>query len=63
MKIVREAKKLSEKINFEKKMDCYADMQSFITWKGHKGNFKNNIKCRLINPAKSEMEIVSKKYL
>lgn len=31
MKIVREAKKLSEKINFEKKMDCYADMQSFIT--------------------------------
>ena len=45
MKIVREAKKLSEKINFSKKMDCYADMQSLIIWKDHKDNFKNNIKC------------------
>ena len=31
--------------------------------KDHKPNFENNTKCRLINPAKSEIGIVSKAYL
>ena len=61
--IVREAKKLSEKINFDKKMDCYADRQSFIILKDHKDNFKSNTKCRLTNSAKSQMGKVSKNYL
>ena len=34
-----------------------------IALKEHKGNFKSNQKCRLINPSKSEMGIVSKEYL
>ena len=38
--IVREAKKLSEKINFDKKMDSYADRQSFITLKTTKITLK-----------------------
>ena len=36
---------------------------AFITLKYHKENFKSNQKCRLINASKSEMGIVSKKYL
>ena len=36
--------------------------QSFITLKGHKGNFQNNPKYRLINPAKTEKGIVSIHY-
>ena len=40
-------------INTEAKQ--YNRNQSFITLKDHKENFKNNPKCRLINPAKSEI--------
>ena len=44
-------------------MECYAKRPVFITLNDHKENFKTNQKCRLINPSKSEMGIVSKKYL
>ena len=33
------------------------------TLKDHKGNFKNNPECRLINPSKSEVGHISKVYL
>ena len=36
---------------------------SFITLKDHGENFKINPKCRLINPAKSEIRIISKEYI
>ena len=41
----------------------YAKSPGFITLKDHKENFKSNQKCCLINASKSEMGIVSKKYL
>ena len=41
----------------------YAKRPAFITLKDHKENFKSNQKCCLINASKSEMGIVSKKYL
>ena len=41
----------------------YDKRPAFITLKDHKENFKSNQKCCLINPSKSEMGIVSKKYL
>ena len=44
-------------------MECYSDQSAFITLKDHKVNFKNNAKCRLINPSKSEVGLVSKHYL
>ena len=44
-------------------MECHAKRSAIITLKDHKENFKSNQKCRLINPSKSEMGIVSKKYL
>ena len=44
-------------------MECYSDQSAFITLKDHKANFKNNTKCRLINPSKSEVGLVSKHYL
>ena len=37
-----------------------AKREAFITLKDHKENFKNSLPCRLINPAKSEMGLVSK---
>ena len=44
-------------------MECYSDQCSFINSKDHKENFKSNTKCRLINPSKSEVGLVSKTYL
>ena len=61
--IDQEAKRLSKELKLEDRMECYAKRPAFITLKDHKGNFKSNQKCRLINPTKSEMGIVGKKYL
>ena len=44
-------------------MECMAKQQAFISLKDHKENFQNHPTCRLINPAKSEMGLVSKKIL
>ena len=44
-------------------MECYSDHHAYIRLKDHKKNFRNNTKCRLINPSKSEVGRVSKKYL
>ena len=55
-----EAKELATSLNIEDRMECLAKQQAFITLKDHKENFKNNPTCRLINPAKSEMGLVSK---
>ena len=44
-------------------MKYYAKRPAFITFKDFKKNFKSNQSCLLINPSKSEMGIVSKKYL
>ena len=40
-----------------------AKREVFITLKDHKENFKNSLPCRLINPAKREMGLVSKRIL
>ena len=41
-------------------MEMYADQSAYVTLKDHKENFKTKLPCRLINPAKSEIGIVSK---
>ena len=58
-KIDRESKKFDKNLRMEYYLDNYAN----ITLKDHKENFRNNIKCRLINPSKSEVGLVSKCYL
>ena len=47
----------------DERIEQYNQNQSFITLKHRKENFQNNPKFRLINPAKSEIEIVSKHYI
>ena len=59
----REAKKFATSVSLEERMECYSDQSAFITLKDHKANFKNNTKCRLTNPSKSEVGLVSKHYL
>ena len=61
--INREAKKFAEKFNVADRAECMAPTNAFITLKDHKANFENNPKCRLINPAKSEIGRISKIFI
>ena len=45
------------------RMNVMLERAAYITLKDHKENFKNSLSCRLINPAKSEMGLVSKRIL
>ena len=62
-KIISEEKKIAEKLGLDDRIDSLATKDSFITLKDHKPNFHNNPTCRLINPSKSEIGIISKKIL
>ena len=63
LNIDRETKTISKTLQLEKRMERFAERPAFISLKDHKENFKHNTKCRLINPSKGEMGIVSKKLL
>ena len=62
-KIIFEEKKIAKSIGLENHIESFAAKDSFVTLKDHKLNFNNNPTCRLINPAKSEIGIVSKQIL
>ena len=47
-------------MNVDNRIVALAAKDSFITLKDHKPNFSNNPTCRLINPSKSEISIISK---
>lgn len=54
---------MAQSLNIDNRVDSLATKDAFITLKDHKPNFSNNPTCRLINPSKSEIGIVSKKIL
>ena len=61
--IDREAKVIADKLGLTDKMERLAEKPAFVTLKDHKENFRSHPKCRLINPAKSEVGHVSKAIL
>ena len=58
-----EAKAIAKDLNLDERIEQYNQNQYFITLKDHKENFQKNPKCRLLNPAKLEIGIVSKHYI
>ena len=58
-----EAKVIGQDLKIDKRIEQYNQKQSSVTLKGHNENCKNNPKCRLINPAKSEIGLVSKECI
>ena len=60
-KIISAEKQIAKNLNVDNRIDALAAKSAFITLKDHKPNFANNPTCRLINPSKSEIGIVSKK--
>ena len=63
LKIDREVKTISKSLQLEKRMERYVERTAFISLKDQEVNFKHNTECRLINPSKGEMGVVSKKLL
>ncbi len=59
-RIVSDEKKIAKSLGIDNRVDSLAAKDSFITLKDHKPNFPNNPTCRLINPSKSEIGIISK---
>ena len=45
------------------RINITAEKEAFITLKDHKNNFRNKLRCRLINPCKSEIGKISKLLL
>ena len=58
-----EAGDIAKSLKIDDRMEVLAKSQAFVTLKDHKENFATKLPCRLINPAKPEMGIVSKKIL
>lgn len=54
---------LAQKLKIGDRMEKYTTTPAFLTLKDHKDHFTTNTKCRLINPAKSNLGIVSKQIL
>ena len=63
MHINTEAKVFAQSLKIDDRVETLAPKESFITLKDHKDNFQNNPTCRLINPTKSELGILSKQIL
>ena len=61
--ITLEDKNIAEKIELADRIQVSASRDSFITLKDHKPDFINNPTCRLINPSKSEIGVISKNIL
>ena len=61
--INREANRIAKKLDLNDRIEQMAEKPAFITLKDHKENFENNPKCRLLNPAKSEIGVISRHRL
>ena len=61
--IVTTEKQIAESLDLDDRIDAFAEKEAFVTLKDHTPNFANNPSCRLINPAKSEIGIISQKIL
>ena len=61
--IDKEAKAIAEEFEIGDRADCLAKTNAFITLNDHKENFRSNPKCKLINPAKSEIGKASKLFI
>ena len=61
--ITAKHKQIATNLELDDRINITPHNQAFITLKDHKHNFRNNPKCRLINPTKSEIGKISKQIL
>ena len=58
-----EARNIATSLGIDDRVEQLAEKTAFITLKDHKENFQNRPKCRLINPAKSQIGRLSKQII
>ena len=59
----QELNDITAKLEIGDRIESTARRQAFISLKDHKENFQNNPKCRLLNPAKNNLGLISKQVL
>ena len=52
-----------ERLHLDDRVEQFNQGEAFVILKDHKENFQINTECRLPNPAKSEIGIISKHYI
>ena len=57
------AKTFAADLKFDYRTEQIDHREAFVNLKDHKVNFEDDPNCRIINPAKSEIGIISKHYL
>ena len=57
------AKSISEKLDLSDRMKVLAAKDAYVLFKDHKRNFHTHPSCRLINPTKTEIALISKQIL
>ena len=57
------AKEITDELDLSDRIQALAPKPAYVTLKDHKENFRNHPTCRLINPTKSDIGIISKKIL
>ena len=55
--------RVAKKLGLDNRIEKLAEKEAFITLKDHKPGFHDHPTCRLINPSKSEIGIISKRIL
>ena len=58
-----EAKKITEKLSLDDRVERLQEREPYITIKDHKDEFPNKIPCRLINPSETSIGKISKVIL
>ena len=58
-----EAKSLAKNLDLDDRIEALPKTDAFVTLKDHKPNFHLQPKCRLINPTKTEIGVISSKIL
>ena len=56
-------KQITDQLDLSDRVDVLAPKAAFVTMKDHKRNFRESPTCRLINPSKLEIDIISKTIL
>ena len=54
---------IADNLELSDRIEVLASKTAYVTLKDNKENFRNHPKCRLINPSKSEIGIISEKVL
>ena len=58
-----DARRIASELELGDRIEEYSEARAFVSLKDHKDNFENDVKCRLINPAKSNIGKISKQLL